>query len=124
MIKTLLFAKRKSGLSRQEFMDHYNNVHIPLCTGLSPALKNKAVVRRNFVLHEQVMLPQGFSGELDYDVVTESIWPDRDSFNEFLADVADEENIAQVVADEENFFDRASMRLVVVEVHEDRPDQE
>ena len=75
MLKVMLMMKRKPGLSLEEFIDHYERVHVPL------ALTNA----RNLVHYERHYLHPGrfvpFGDELvepDYDVITElwyDVWP-------------------------------------------------
>ena len=115
MIKLILVAKRKTGMSRDAFIDYYENRHAPLCQSLCPG---QSGYRRNYVHHDQVLIPQGFTGEVDYDVVTEVIWDDRESFERTMAKAADPEVAAQIASDEENFLQRESMRFFVVEVRE------
>jgi len=120
MIKYLTFAKRKNGMSHKDFVSYYNNKHIPLCIELLPILK-QCTIRRNFLLGDQIIYPQGFSGELDYDVVTESIWSNQEAFNQFLADTNNAEIQAKIAEDEKNLFESGSIRVVMVEVDENMP---
>jgi hypothetical protein len=113
MIKSLTFAKKKKGLSMDEFKDKYDK-HIALCLDLLPILK-KSTIRRNYMQNNQVVFPPDFLGELDYDVVTESIWPDQETFNEFLACAGNDEIQAKILADEVNVFDGGT-KVVIVEV--------
>jgi hypothetical protein len=117
MVKSLTFARRKKGLSMEEFKENYNK-HIALCMELLPILK-KSTIRRNYMQKNQVVFPPNFSGELDYDVVTESIWPDQEIFNEFLACAGNEEIQAKILADEVNVFDSGT-KVIIVEVHENK----
>ena len=117
MVKYLTFAKRKDGMSHEDFVNYYANQHTPLCVELLPILK-KCTIRRNFLLGNQIIYPQGFSGELEYDVVTESIWSDPEAFNQFLEDINNTEIQAKINEDEKNLFKPGSIRVVMVEVSE------
>lgn len=117
MIKYLTFAKRKDGLSHEEFVNYYVNQHTPLCIELLPTLEH-CTIRRNFLLGDQIIYPQGFTGGLEYDVVTESIWPNQELFNQFLSDVNNGEIQAKITEDEKNLFEKGSIRVVMVEVNE------
>ena len=117
MIKYLTFAKRKDGMSHEDFANYYANQHTPLCVELLPILK-KCTIRRNFLLSDQIIYPQGFLGELEYDVVTETIWSDPEAFNQFLADINNVEIQAKISDDEKNLFEPGSIRVVMVEVSE------
>jgi len=120
MVKYITLAKRKKELSHKEFVNYYNTQHTPLCIELLPILK-KCTIRRNFLLSDQMIFPQGFSGELEYDVVTESIWSDQEVFAQFLADTNNAEVQAKIAEDEKNVFEKGSVRVVIVEVHENLP---
>ncbi|WP_430934159.1 EthD domain-containing protein [Saccharicrinis sp. 156] len=120
MIKYLTFAKSKNGLSYEEFVDYYNNKHIPLCMELLPILK-KSTIRRNYLQKDKVIFPPNFKGELEYDVVTETIWHSQETFNEFLAATNNPEIQAKITADEVNVFEKGT-RVVIVDVHENKAD--
>ena len=115
MIKLILLAKRKAGMSREAFIDYYENQHVPLVGRLAPG---QSAYRRNYVRHDRVAIPPDFTGELEYDVVTEVIWKDRESHARTMEKAADPEIAQQIAEDEEKFFERESMRFFVVETHE------
>ncbi|GAL82733.1 hypothetical protein JCM19274_3225 [Algibacter lectus] len=104
-------------MSHEDFVNYYANQHTPLCVELLPILK-KCKIRRNFLLGNQIIYPQGFSGELEYDVVTESIWSDPKDFNQFLEDINNTEIQEKINEDEKNLFKPGSIRVVMVEVSE------
>jgi hypothetical protein len=115
MLKVMLFMKRKPGLSLEEFIEHYERVHVPL------ALTNA----RNLVHYERHYLRPGrfvpFGDELvepDYDVITELWYDDEASFHaqqELLR--RHPEVLDDIVADEEQLFDRGKSRFAYVEDH-------
>lgn len=74
--------------------------------------------RRNYVNHRQVLIPQGFTGEVEYDVVTEVFLDDHESFERTMAKAADPQIAARIANDEANFLDRESMRFFVVEARQ------
>lgn len=88
---------------------------------LLPILKH-CTIRRNFLIGDQIIYPQGFAGELEYDVVTESIWPNQEPFNQFLLDLNNEEIQTKISEDEKNLFEEGSIRVVMVEVNEHQLD--
>ena len=47
MVKEMLLIKRKEGLSLQEFMKHYEEVHAPLILKLCPSVRKYV---RNYVV--------------------------------------------------------------------------
>jgi uncharacterized protein (TIGR02118 family) len=66
MIKAIALIKRKDGLSREEFAEHYEEVHAPLILSLMPALRRYV---RNHVLETPG------TGESPFDCITE-FWVD------------------------------------------------
>ena len=115
MLKVMLFMKRKPGLSLEEFIDHYERVHVPL------ALKDA----RNLVHYERHYLRPGrfvpFGDELvepDYDVITELWFESEARFDEQQALLRRHPDaLAHIVADEEQLFDRTKSRFAYVEDH-------
>ena len=115
MLKVMLFMKRKPGLSLEEFIDHYERVHVPL------ALTNA----RNLVHYERHYLRPGrfvpFGNEViepEYDVITE-LWYDSEAVFENQQDLLQRhpEVLADIVADEETLFDRSKSRFAYIEDH-------
>src|SRR5262245_5930727 len=115
MLKVMLFMKRKPGLTLEEFIDHYERVHVPL------ALTNA----RNLVHYERHYLHPGrfvpFGDELvepDYDVVTE-LWYEDEAVFEGQQELLRRhpEVLDDIVADEEQLFDRSKSRFAIVEDH-------
>ena len=115
MLKVMLFMKRKPGLSLEEFIEHYERVHVPL------ALTNA----RNLVHYERHYLRPGrfvpFGSEVidpEYDVITELWYESEDAF-ERQQDLLlrHPEVLADIVADDEQLFDRSKSRFAYVEDH-------
>ena len=101
MIKSMALIKRKPGLSREEFIQHYEEVHAPL------ALKHFPIFKR-YVRNYVIPLPD--AEELDFDCITE-IWFDEIegamAVTEALGGYKTE--IGRVfLDDEEKFMDRGS----------------
>jgi hypothetical protein len=115
MLKVFLLLKRKPGLTMEEFIDHYENVHAPL--GLKH-VKNIKHYERHYLRPGPYPLG-GEVGEPEYDVITELWYDDIDSFNEKNELMQlNLEGLAAINADEETFLDRTKNRLVFVEDHE------
>lgn len=70
LVKAVALLKKKAGLSRDAFIDHYERVHAPLIVRITPALVGYA---RNYVLS-----PPG--GGLDFDSMTELWYRDEAAF--------------------------------------------
>lgn len=116
MIKTIAFLKRKAGLSREQFIRHYEAVHAPLILSVAPQV---CEYRRNFLLPEGAIIAPG-AAAVDFDVVTELWYPDRESFEAAMAAFTSTANAARIAADEEQLFDRAYTRFYVVEERSSR----
>jgi len=109
MIKYLIFISAKKGISREEFRKYYETRHAPLSQRLFPMCTD---YRRNyFDPAKDVVRGQGF----DFDVVTEMWFETEGAFQEFQKKVQEPDVIAQVLADEKNFMDPDSVRIVVVD---------
>lgn len=111
MFKCIALLKRKSGLSRDAFIDYYEARHAPLIRRLLPGILD---YRRNYVDLGGAFLFPG-AAPIDFDVVTEIWLADRAAYDRFTA-VAAQPDIAQrIAADEENLFDRSASRMFMVE---------
>ncbi|CAB1367786.1 EthD domain-containing protein [Denitratisoma oestradiolicum] len=105
MFKAIGLLKRKSGISRQDFISYYENQHAPLVLRLMPEVLD---YRRNF-------LPQEESDLLGYDSLTEFWFADRAAYEAGLARFEDPHVFAELAADEENFLDRSRTRMFPVD---------
>jgi len=100
MIKIILFVKRKPGMSREAFRDHYERVHAPLAQAKLGAWL--VGYSRNYL----VAVPG--RSEPPCDCVTELCYRDRTTLEASVAWARSEEG--QVLArDEENFMDRGAL---------------
>ena len=114
MIKSIALLKRKAGLSREEFIDYYENRHSVLILSLLPGITK---YRRNFVdLDGAFIFPD--ANPIDFDSVTEIEFVDRAAYDAFLAESAKPETARRIAEDEENVFDRGATRMFLVEVCE------
>jgi hypothetical protein len=118
MFKIMMLASRREDLSMQQFIDHYEHIHAPAAKRDIPYLRHYV---RNYV---QVMPSQFMNGASetsawvpDFDVIVEFYFDSRQEFERAIGYVTSPEG-AFFAEDEARFFDRASMRYVVVEEHE------
>ena len=93
MVKTIVFIKRKSNITREEFAKHYEEVHAPL------ALKRLPMIKR--YVRNHVVDIAGMEGP-DFDCMTE-LWFDT------LEDAAKviefvQSDAGQVIRDDEQKF--------------------
>lgn len=108
MIKTIALISRKPGISQEEFVKHYEEVHVPLALKHFPTFKKYV---RNYIV--------AFPGtpEPDFDCVTEFWFDDLEgamAVQEILGDYKTE--VGKIfLADEEKFQDRARTRTFLVD---------
>lgn len=111
MIKCIAMLKRRSDLTRDEFITYYETRHAPLILSLLPGIVD---YRRNFVQADGAF-PAEDGSPIDFDVVTEIWLENTEAHQRFIARATDPE-IARVIAeDEAQMCDRAATRMVVVE---------
>lgn len=103
--KLLIFLKRRPGLSREDFRRYYESVHAPLC------LKYMAGVSRYV---RRYLEPAPGMPEMEADVVTEVWMKDRAALDYVLANAAKDRLPPDVLADEEQLFDRSKSRFCAV----------
>ena len=108
MIKSVTLIKRKPGLSREEFIQYYEEVHAPVAVKYFPTFKKYV---RNYVI------PSPDAKGPDFDCITE-IW-----FEDVRAAMAVTEALGNYdteigrifLQDEEKFMDRKSKISFLVE---------
>ncbi|WP_340317898.1 EthD domain-containing protein [Rhizorhabdus argentea] len=121
MYKMMMFMKRKEGISFEQFRDHYENVHIPLCTKwLAPFIVDfKRYYPQNlinlYVGREDADQAPNNDGGVDYDAVSIYSVKDQAALDALLKVAQDPEFTRAVTADEANFVDRAKSRQTLVE---------
>jgi uncharacterized protein (TIGR02118 family) len=111
MFKTIALLKRKPGLSRAEFIDYYENHHVPLIRELQPQIRE---YRRNFIELDGAYLFPGAEAP-DFDVITEMWYDDRDAYDAAMAVWSDPAMVERRVRDESNFIDIDRIRFFIVE---------
>ena len=72
MFKVFAYLTRRPGTTREEFIDYYENHHVPLVRSLASMPR---VYKRNYVVSGDSADPG--SSATDFNVVTEMIWDDR-----------------------------------------------
>ncbi|WP_257556820.1 EthD domain-containing protein [Sphingobium sp. CFD-2] len=106
----MILIKRKPGMSFDDFVDYYENVHSKLASRV-PNLRRYA---RNFIRPYGNDVYAG-AAELPFDVVTEICFDDEAEFHKGMAYLTEPETAAIVAADEENLFDRSSIIFVTAD---------
>ena len=97
MIKAMSFVSRKPGLSREEFIRHYEDAHAPLAMQHFPFQRYV----RNYVM-------DGQAEELGFDCITE-VWFETS------------EDYRVISEDEERFMDRGKIVAFLVEESTSQP---
>ena len=114
MHKILIFLKRRPGVSVEAFRDYYETRHAPLCRQY---MKGADRYIRRFI--DPLPDAEGNVAPFDYDVVTETWFADRATFDLVCKYAARGVLPPDVVEDEERLFDRAATRFVTVTESED-----
>lgn len=108
--KILLFMKRRSGMTVEEFRDYYESVHAPLATKHARNLTR--YVRRYIE-----PLPHPETGQWEdptFDVITE-IWVENEAeFRTLVQAMTTFTMPRNIIEDEDQLFDRSSFRIATV----------
>lgn len=113
MFKVMVMAKKKPGISREEFIERYENGHIPLTDRLiangdiPPMLDYK----RNY-------LSAADTEESDspgFDVITEVWYNNRDEYENNMKSIAGSKLAEQIANDMKSFMDVSTLRYYVVD---------
>ncbi len=120
MVKIIMLIKKRPDLSREEFMDYYDNRHVPLMHRLLS--KGAAVHRRNFVIPNAKDVGSAdnldTASQDDYDVICEVFYEDRETAESVMRDFEDPEIRRLTQEDEAKFQLPGSIKRYLVEVHE------
>ena len=110
MLKVFAFLNKRADLETQAFIDYYENHHVPLICSLAPTPR---VYKRNYVARgDEFNLTEN---AIDFDVVTELVFPDRAAYLAWRAQLSKSGSGEQVVADEEKFLDPSRTRACIIE---------
>jgi|GEM_PF-270855 len=115
MFKVMMLLKRKAGLSLEEFIERYENEHVPFVEQYASAITHYS---RHYLHPGSHVIFGDRVEEPEYDVITELWYKDRAAFEHQQEGLRGRpEAIASVAADEEKIFDRSKSRTVYVEDH-------
>lgn len=107
LFKILLFMKRRPGMSQDEFIQYYEQKHVPLALKYST---NMTAYKRQFIT-PQAHFETGGSSHLGFDVITELCFDDQNTFNNVLEHLATSPLPDEIVEDEKKLFDRTTFRV-------------
>jgi hypothetical protein len=111
--KLLGYLTKRDGMSTADFIDHYENRHVPLILSLAT---EPLVYKRHYLVRDTATNAGG-GAAIDFDVVTELGFADRDAYTAWLQALTEGDSGARVAADEERFLDRSRTRSCAVEDH-------
>lgn len=111
MHKAIVLLKKKDGLTREQFIEYYENVHVPLIRRLLPSIGE---YRRNYLDLSLGTRPDPVRHP-GFDVITEIWFPDSTAWEQFIADARNPEVAAAIAEDELNFLDRSANRSIGVD---------
>jgi uncharacterized protein (TIGR02118 family) len=107
MFKLIIMARRKPGMSMDEFRDYYENRHAVLVREITPMMRE---YRRNYLTPLDSALAAGDTASCD--CVTEAWFDSEADFQRSIQSlVADTEKTSALAKDEENLFDRSTIRI-------------
>ncbi len=116
MLKAVVLLKRKKGLTREAFIHHYENNHVPLVRTLLPSI-GKYV--RNYLSDASISASRQDAGvnaapSPYFDVITELWFDDQRAYDKFIADLHDPQTSSRLQEDEERFLDRTIVQTFSV----------
>lgn len=116
MPKIVILIKKKPGMSREDFINHYETSHAVIGKRLLGHLWTKYV--RNYPMSLMEYQPEDNSVEDSYDAVTEIWLKDQAAVDEMSRIINIPENNKIILEDEEKFQDRLATRLLMVEEYD------
>jgi hypothetical protein len=115
MIKLVGLFRIKSGLPYEDFVEYYENNHVPLILSLMPQICN---YRRNYVRLDKMFTPAHVDvapPKPPFDVLTEVWFPDQKAYDAMQLLASNPEIGGRIAADEANLFDRNHMSMFLVD---------
>lgn len=111
MFKCIALLKSRPDLSKEQFIDYYENHHSVLIRSLFPEILE---YRRNYVDLNGLFQFEG-SSPIDFHSVTEMWFQDRATYDRFIQKNRDPATARRIMEDELNVFDRSATRMFVVD---------
>lgn len=117
MFKVVLTVKKRAGMTRQQFIDYYEQVHTALVLRTVP---NAPLYRRNFIVDgaEVGGIPGSGADEAGFDCMTEIGFHSRPECEAHIAAYLDPVNHPVIAADEAKFIAPDGLRFYIMEVHQ------
>jgi hypothetical protein len=108
MLKVFSFLSKRDDIDTQAFIDYYENSHVPLVLSLADA---PTVYKRNYLVQGDEFNRE--DDAINFDVVTELVFSDRDGFVAWIENLS----VEAIGTDEERFLNRSRTRAYVIEEH-------
>lgn len=117
MLKVIVLLRRKAGLSTEQFVDHYENRHVPLVREVLPSIGRYV---RNYLDTNSLSAgrQEGDAPSPYFDVITELWFEDQAGYEAFIADLGDPVVSQRLQEDEERFLDRSIVQTYQVQEFE------
>jgi len=118
MFKLIMLLKKRSDMTREQFIDYYDNHHVPFMHSMVP--QGAALHRRNYVVASASDAERGLTAQAEdgWDVIVEVLYENREVAEAAMKALADPERSRRMKEDESRFIQPGSIRRFVVEVHE------
>jgi hypothetical protein len=111
MFKIMAFLSKREDIATRAFIDYYERRHVPLIRSLAPT---PIGYTRNYLVRGDEVNREHDS--IDFDVVTELVFPDRAAYLAWAAQLAQSTAGQPIISeDESKFLDRSRTRAYVVE---------
>lgn len=111
MLKIMAFLTKREDIATRAFVEYYENHHVPLICSLAPS---PIGYKRSYLMRGDEFNIEDDS--IDFDVVTELVFPDRAAYLAWGAQLSESGSGEQVISkDELHFLDRSRTRAYVVE---------
>jgi uncharacterized protein (TIGR02118 family) len=114
--KFIILLKRKPGMTREQFIEYYEKRHAVLAVKLIPGI---ADYRRLYLDPSRAVFGQTLPSP-GFDVVTEMTFASDADYQRAFATISQADILRQITEDEENLFDRSSIRAYFVDERESR----
>ena len=111
--KMIALLKKREDISRDEFISHYEVVHVPLMLSIFPTIRE---YRRNYADFDSAFLFPD-AAPFDFDCVTEFWFDSEADYKDFLKRSADPDVVARVEADAQLILARSFTRMFDVQEH-------
>jgi len=106
VFKVFVYLTKREGSTPEEFVDYYENHHVPLVLSLAPMPR---VYKRNYLLRGHPANLE--SPTINFDVITEIVWDSQEESENWIALVS----VPAIAEDEARFLDRSKTRAYVVD---------